>query len=329
VDLSVVSTALPGANLTEALAYCKRLGIDAIEVGAGGFFPKTLCDPAYLLSDRAALAKFRAEFERSGVRLCAFAIHGQPLHPDTEIASRYRKEFEAACNLANEIGLDKLTLLAGLPEGAPGDMTPNWVFYPFPLDGSEVVSWQWEERLLPYWHRTAEVARSAGVRLCFEMHPNDLVYQPSGLLRLREAIGPVAGANLDPSHLFWQGMDIPAVIHQLGNAIYHVHAKDAAANLAVLNYDGWLDPRLQSNPAARSWNFRTVGYGHDELFWRDYVSTLRLVGYDDAVSIEHEDALIDPLEGLEKAVAILRSVIPRKPAASLWFESGRREPTEA
>ena len=329
MDLSVVSTALPESDLSEALSTCKRLGLDAIEVGAGGYFPKTLCDPSHLLSDRSALARFRAEFDRSGIRLCAFAIHGEPLHPSVEVASRYRADFEAACRLANELGVDKLTLLAGLPEGAPGDTVPNWVFYPFPVEVPEVLAWQWEERLFPYWQRASEFARSAGVRLCFEMHPNDLVYQPSGLLRLREAIGPVVGANLDPSHLFWQGMDIPAVIQQLGESIYHVHAKDAAANGAVLNRDGWLDPRVQSHPDLRSWNFRTVGYGHGELFWREFLSALRLVGYDDTVSIEHEDALIDPSEGLERAVHLLRSVIPRKPAAGLWFQGGRRNGGEA
>ncbi|MBM3775440.1 MAG: sugar phosphate isomerase/epimerase, partial [Acidobacteria bacterium] len=68
------------------------------------------------------------------------------------------------------------------------------------------------------------------------------------------------------------------------------------------------------------WIFRTVGYGHPEEFWRTYISALRQAGYDDVLSIEHEDPLIDPEEGFELAAALLQRILIRKPPSKLWYE---------
>ena len=180
--------------------------------------------------------------------------------------------------------------------------------------------WQWEQRLIPYWKEHGKIAEDHGVRLCFEMHPADMVFKPESLLRLRDAVGPVIGCNLDPSHLFWQGMDILEVIRILGSAIYHTHAKDSLPDSHNVRMNGILDTKDFQDRPHRSWIFRTVGYGHSEEFWRAYVSTLRLVGYDDVLSIEHEDPLIDPEEGFELAVRLLQQVLIRKPPARLWYE---------
>ena len=136
-----------------------------------------------------------------------------------------------------------------------------------------------------------------------------MVYNPETFLRLRHAIGPVAGCNLDPSHLFWQGIDALEATRVLGEAIYHVHAKDSRLDEHNVRVNGVLDAKSFEIQERRSWLFRTVGFGHGEEFWRNFLTTLRLVGYDDAISIEHEDPLIDPQRGLELAVKMLRNIL--------------------
>ena len=247
-------------------------------------------------------------------------MHGEPLHPDPAIAGAYDREFRDTCTLAAKLGVTRMTLLGGLPEAVPGDKVPNWILYPFPPINMERYKWQWEQRLIPYWKDHGKIAEEHGVRLCFEMHPGDMIFKPEGLLRLRGAVGPVIGCNLDPSHLFWQGMDILEVIRTLGDAIYHCHAKDSRLDDHNVRVNGFLDAKDFQDQQHRSWIFRTVGYGHSEFFWRDFVSTLRLVGYDDVLSIEHEDPRIDPEEGFELAVNLLRNVLIRKAATKLWYE---------
>ncbi len=320
MELGVVSTVFAEQSFGDALENCRRLGIRQLEVCAGGFFPKNHCDPERLLAHKRQLTTFKELLKRHEVTISAFAIHGEPLHPDEAIASRYDKAFRAACELAQRLGVTKLTLLAGLPGASPKDPNPNWIISPFPPRNLEQLEWQWNERLIPYWRRQADVASNAGVRLCFEMVPPDLVYYPAALLRLRDAVGPTVGANLDPSHLIWQGMDVKEVISELGEAIYHVHAKDTRLNPHNVRRQGILDAKPFTLERERSWLFRIVGYGSGPLWWRDFISALRIAGYDGVISIEHEDPLLDPLEGLEKTVDFLRPMLPKKPRAGLWID---------
>jgi sugar phosphate isomerase/epimerase len=318
MKLGVVSTALGELPFADGLAYAQSLGLSAIEVTCAGWQENLeYGDPVELASDSTARHRWLDAFKRAGLEISALSIHGQPLSPDPEIARKYDHQFRAACQLAEQVGVERLTLLAGLPEGCPGDQTPCWVVNAFPPQNHDIYRWQWEERCIPYWIEHGRVASDHGCRLCFEMHPCDIVYHPSALLKLREAVGPVVGCNFDPSHLFWQGIDSLAAMRHLGPAIYHVHAKDTVIDRAVADLDGVLDPKPFSQIGERAWTFRTVGYGHDTAFWREFVSTLRVIGYDDVLSIEHEDEYLDLREGLEKAVTFLRPLIfdrPRGPA---------------
>ena len=318
--IGAVTSLFLDRSLREAAQILHALGLESIEIPSGGNFPKTHCNPAELLADESALAEFQQTLAELELTISAFAVHGAPLHPDPTIAAANDRDFRDTCDLAEKTGVTRITLTAGLPEAQPGDKTPNWILYPQPPENVDMFEWQWEQRLIPYWKEHGKIAEDHGVRLCFELHPWDLVHKPEALLRLRDAVGPVVGCNLDPSHLVWQGMDITEVIRTLGSAIYHVHAKDTRLDDHNVRVNGVLDAKPFGDQEHRSWLFRTVGYGHGESFWRDFVSTLRLVGYDDILSIEHEDPLLDPEEGLEKAVALLQSVLLRKPPAKIWFE---------
>ena len=318
MHLGAITTVFVNWPLQEAVKKMHALGLQAIEIGTGGFFPKNHCNPAQLLADSRALEEFQAILADAELKISAFAMHGEPLHPDPKISEAYDRDFRATCALAEKIRVTRLTLLSGVPEAAPGDKVPNWILFPFPPRLMERHKWQWEKRLIPYWKEHGKIAADHGIQLCFEMHPSDMVFKPEGLLRLRDAVGPVIGCNLDPSHLFWQGMDILEVIRTLGEVIYHAHAKDSLPDPHNVRVNGILDAKTFQDTKNRSWIFRTVGYGHPEEFWRAFVSTLRQVGYDDVLSIEHEDPLIDPEEGFELAAQLLHRVLIRKPPAPLW-----------
>ena len=166
----------------------------------------------------------------------------------------------------------------------------------------------------------AKFAAEHGIKkIAFEMHPGFVVYNPETCLKLRAAVGDIIGANFDPSHLFWQGIDPCAAIKALKGAIYHFHAKDTKIDTRNCDVNGVLDTKHYGDILERSWVFRTVGYGHGKEVWNDIISTLKAVGYDGAISIEHEDGLMSPNEGLEKAIAFLKEVIIYQNAGDMWW----------
>ena len=318
--IGVVSSIYMDRPLDQALDRISEAGLRTVEIGAAGNFPKVHCDAGALLADEGLYRRFAEVITRREFEVSALAIHGNPLHPDEAISGLWGKDYRDACRLAERLGVGRLTLMAGLPGAGPADKHPNWIVYPFPAAFTEALRWQWEERVLPYWTEAGRIATDHGLRLCFEMHPNDVVFNPATLLRLREAVGPVIGCNLDPAHLFWQGIDVIEAIWHLGPAIYHVHAKDTAMHEHISRVDGVLDPKPFAQGNQRSWLFRTLGYGHDLKFWKEFASTLRLVGYDDVISIEHVDALLSADEGFGRAIALLREVLMFEKTTKLWWD---------
>ena len=305
-------------SIAEALDRAVAAGVDDVEIGTGNYPGAAHCDPAALLADANGLAAFRHAIDSRCLTVSALACHGNPLHPRSDVARAHHETFIRTVELAQRLGVDTVTLFSGCPGDSETATYPNWVTCAWPTEYGELLEWQWREKVIPYWRDQARFAQARGVRLAFEMHPGFVVYNPPTLLRLREACGDAAeviGANLDPSHLFWQGIDLGAAIEALGRAraIFHVHAKDMAL-LRPAALAGVLDTTPLGEVARRSWVFRTMGYGHSELEWREWLSLLRLVGYDGVLSIEHEDALLSVDEGLRRAVSFLRGVMPSEPA---------------
>jgi sugar phosphate isomerase/epimerase len=188
---------------------------------------------------------------------------------------------------------------------------PNWVVSSWPPETQEVLAWQWREKLLPYWRDLTRHARDSGVeRFAIELHGNQLVYNVPTLLRFRSEIGPMIGANLDPSHLLWMGADPLAAADAMAGAIHHVHAKDTFLNRPVQATTSLLENGGLTDIAKRSWSYITLGYGHDEIWWRELCYRLRLGGYDGWLSIEHEDVMLSRLEGVRRSVELLRAVAP-------------------
>ena len=314
MKLGVLTNLFANMSFDEALTKFEALGIESVEIGCGGFPGKAHCDPEVLLADEAALAEFLDTVKRHGMDISALSVHGNPVHPDKAIADSFHKDFVNAVLLAEKIGVDTVVTFSGCPGGCAEDKTPNWATCAWPDDFLAVLDYQWNQVLIPYWKETGAFAKAHGVnKIAFEMHPGFCVYNPETLLKLRAAVGDVIGANFDPSQLIWQGIDPVAAIRELGSAIYHFHAKDTKIDKYNTAKAGVLDTKHYSDEAHRSWIFRSVGYGNGLDYWRDMISALRLVGYDKVMSIEHEDSLMTPEEGLTHAVEFLKESIIRAP----------------
>ncbi len=310
MELSVMSPILKQMSLEEALAYLSSLGVDSLEIGAGGYPGKAHLDPKEYLNNPEKIEEFKALLKKYNMKLSAVACHGNPVHPNQELAKKFHEEFVDAMKVAVELGVDTVIGFSGCPGDCEASKNPNWVTCSWPSEYLEILDWQWNEVLIPYWKGIAKLAEEIGIKkIALEMHPGFCVYNPSSLLKLRAAVGDMIGANLDPSHLFWQGIDPCEAIKMLKGAIYHFHAKDTKIDESNTSKIGVLDTQKYGDILNRSWVFRTVGYGHSKLEWNHMISTLKLVGYDGAISIEHEDDLMSPKEGLEKAVAFLKDVI--------------------
>lgn len=319
MKIGVFTVPLSALPLTEALTYLAQIGVQAVEIGTGGFPGNAHCNARALLQDEEKRREFSALFEHRGIELNALSCHGNPVHPNREIAAKADGELIDTIHLAERLGVKKVIAFSGCPGDSPDAQHPNWVTCPWPDEFLAVLEYQWNDCLLPYWERVAREAKACGVRIAFELHPGFCVYNTASMLRIRREIGEVLGANFDPSHLVWQGNDIVASIKELQGAIYHFHAKDCALDAGNVARKGVLDTLPYSRELERSWIFRTVGYGHGQDFWKEAVSALRLTGYDDVISIEHEDSLMSVREGLEKAVAAVRSAIINEPAAEMWW----------
>jgi len=320
MQLGVVSVLLGDESVEDALAYFADIGLDMVELGCGGFPGEDHLPRAEYLDEPNAQAELKALLDQYDLGLSALATHNNPLHPDEERAARADTELHEAIELADQLGVDVVTCFSGLPGGGPDDETPNWITAPWPTEHAEALEYQWDVAR-DYWSGLAAHAADHDVNIGIEMHPNMLVYEPTGMIRLREATNDHIGCNFDPSHLYWQGIDIPEAVRYLSDhdAIHHVHAKDTRVYEQNARLKGVLDTSPYTAEADRSWLFRSVGYGHGEEHWKDLVSTLRMVGYDGTLSIEHEDSLTSSREGLKKAVDLLdRAVFETQPGEAYW-----------
>ncbi len=305
-------------SLDEVIRRIKPLGIRTVELGTGNYpgDPHLKLD---WLNQPGKLKEFRQRLEDQGIEISALSCHGNPLHPNRKIGELHAETSRRTILLAEKLGVTRVIDFSGCPGDSDSSKWPNWSPTPWPPDYLEILKWQWEKKVIPYWKKRAKVAEDHGVRIAIEMHPGFVVYNPETMLRLRAEAGQAVGCNFDPSHMFWQGIDPCAAIRRLGEAVFHVHAKDT--RLYDVNYkvNGVLDTKPYSDEKNRAFLFRTVGYGHDADFWTDFVSTLQMIGYDDVLSIEHEDSLMSVEEGLTKAANFLNQIVIKERLKEMWW----------
>lgn len=312
MKLGVLTVPLQGMPAEEAFAYLHSLGVQAVELGTGGYTNDNHLKPSVYLADDGKIEEMKALLKKYDLEISALSCHGNPVHPNKETAAAYHQVYVDTCRLAEKLGVETVVTFSGCPGDCETSQRPNWVTCSWPPEYAETLDWQWNQVLIPYWKEAVKVAQSHGVKkIAFEMHPGFCVYNPATLLRIRAAVGDIIGANFDPSHLIWQGMDPCACIREIGKAgaLFHFHAKDTRIDPYNTPVNGVLDTQHYSDEIHRSWIFRSVGYGNDMRYWKDIVSNLRLVGYDYVMSIEHEDSLMSQNEGLTKAVSFLKEVM--------------------
>ena len=322
MKLGVFTTLYSDTPFKESLDYFKSIGIEMIEIACGGYPGNAHCNPEVLLHDEAKFAEFMKTIQDSGLEVSALSVHSNPVHPDKALREGFQKDMNNAILMAEKMGIHQINTFSGCPGDCENSKYPNWVTCPWPDDFLSILEWQWNEVLIPYWKEEVKFAKAHGVdKIGLELHPGFCVYNTESLLKLRAAVGPEIGANLDPSHIIWQGMDPVAFILERGKAgaIFHFHAKDTKVDELNTAVNGVLDTKHYGDEINRSWVFRSVGYGNGYQFWKDIVSNLRLVGYDYAVSIEHEDSIMSRSEGLEKAASLLNEVLIKQPKGAMTW----------
>lgn len=307
MKIGLVTDCLAGQSFQELLKTCQALGIEQIELGCGNWSSAPHIDLDGLLESETKRDEMKGMLADCGISISAFNCSGNPLAPG-EWGEREREVTRKTFRLSKYFGLDTVVMMSGLPAGGPEDKLPNWVVTSWPPETQAILHYQWNEVAVPYWRETVKQANACGVsHLALEPHGCQLVHDVENFCRLREACGGdrTIGFNLDPSHLFWMGADPIAVARVLGDAVYHVHVKDVRIEQpAAVNT--LLDGKGVLEFAKRSWNFAIPGYGHDERWWREFLVTLKMVGYDGVLSIEHEDYTMGTLEALQKSVRLLR-----------------------
>jgi sugar phosphate isomerase/epimerase len=310
--IGVFDPVFPDLTLDQLLEKYASLGVEAAEIGTGGYPKDQHCPAQQLLDDPAKLNAWRKKFEDHNIQIAVLSCHGNPVHPDRNVAERDDQLFRRTVLLAEKLGVKVIVGFSGCPGANPTDANPNWITYRWPPEYAAAQDWQWKEKLVPYWKGAVKFARDHGVRrIALEMHPNFCVYNPLTLLKLRDAVGEEIGANNDVSHLFWQGCNPVEVIHMLGKqgAIYHAHMKDTVlypdkvARYGVLNFVFEKQDLKTASDA-----FRAVGYGHGASTWKDIMRAYMDVGYDGIFSVENEDPILSGEVGVERALYVLKNV---------------------
>ncbi len=313
---SVIFQELPfEAALDKILSY----GATAVEIGTGGLPGSHHCELEALLASSEKRKAYLKAVESRGMIISAFSAHWDPIGPDKKVARDSDDLLRKSILLAEMLGVPVVNGMSGLPAGSATDKMPNWVTCPWPPHFLEILDYQWNQVAIPYWRDLSKFAADHNVKIGIEMHPGMLLYNVETMLRMRDVCGPALGCNFDPSHLFWNGVDPIAAIRKLGDAIVHVHGKDCYVDPYNVSVNGCNDHKNYTDIPHRSWTFRTIGYGHDLKVWKDIVSTLRMVGYDHVISLEHEDGMMSFDEGVKKGLAALNEVVTvESPGDMFW-----------
>lgn len=308
MKIGLLTDSLPEMPLEGVLETASSLGIECLEFATGNWSPAPHLNLEAMLESPAHRREFLAMLSDHGLVLSALNCSGNPLHPGEE-GRRHHAVTLKTFELAHMLGVHRIVMMSGLP-GGPGDANPNWITTEWPPECRTILQYQWDTWLIPYWRDLVKVASKYGVsRICLEFHGAQLVYNCHTLACLRNAVGDVVGANYDPSHPLWMGADPLKTIPELGEAIYHVHAKDTRIEKCIASIEGILETRPAEDVGSRSWNYVTLGRGHTAEWWRAFCIALRQVGYDDVLSIEHEDASQSPLDGVNESVQLLKEVV--------------------
>src|SRR5512132_2924750 len=324
MKLGAYTACLHDKPVAEALQTLRELGLDSAEINSGGFLPPVHLPVDDIRASQGAREKYLGLFSSAGVTLTALNCNGNPLDPNPAVGPLHAKDVRDSIELAALLGVRRVVTMSGLPGSDPGARYPSWTVEPWHSVYLDARDYQWNEVGIPFWKDIQARAADADVKVCIEMHPHNLVYNPGTMERLATEIGSThVGAEMDPSHLFWQGIDPVYAVKDLGELVVNAAAKDTRINEAA-KVNGVLDDRftriaegepgylplgggtpLSGWPTNSSWDFVAVGRGHDVQWWTEFLRALHDVDPDMPVNIEHEDQELDQMEGLRFAANTL------------------------
>jgi len=309
--LCFVTDGLGYMPFEEMLDTCVSLGFESLEFACGNWSKAPHVDLDGLLGSGMKREAFVDAIKSRGLEIEALNCSGNQLAPNEE-GKAHQEIVEKTFRLAELLGIKTIVMMSGLPGGGPGETTPNWITTSWPPITTRILNWQWNEVALPYWEKTVKLAKEHGIeKIALENHGCQLVYNPETLFKLRNHVGEMVGMNFDPSHLFWMGGDPISAVRSLGDAMYHIHAKDVRVERGFIETDGVLDTKTIDCFSKRSWNYVALGHGHDTKWWKEFFSVVSMIGYNGPVSLEMEDLTMDPLTGVKKSVKVLKEALPR------------------
>jgi sugar phosphate isomerase/epimerase len=307
----LVTDILGYMSFEEMLDTCAELGLEALELGCGNWSKAPHVDLDGLLESAEKRARFLDAIQSRGLEIAALNCSGNQLEP-TEEGKAHAEVVEKTFKLAGLLGVETVVMMSGCPSGGPNDKIPNWLTHPIIPLHFETLEYQWNKVAFPYWDKAVKVAKDLGVKkIAVENLGYNLVHNPETLFKLRNEVGDMVGMNFDPSHLFWMGGDPIAAARTLGDAIYHVHAKDVRIERGINDAHGLLDVKPIESFASRSWNYVALGYGNDIGYWKEFFTVVKMTGYEGPVVIEMEDLTMDPFTGVKKSVDVLKDSLPR------------------
>lgn len=310
MKLGIFANAFRGYPLEETLKRIAEMGIEMVEFGVGEESGYVHLNPEELLSNKEKIRYVKDLLNNYGLKISALSTHGNPISPRPEVRNLSVMRMKNAVRLCQELEVDRINGFSRCPGDCEGADYASWVVTNWPEDFRRVLKWQWEEKLLPFWDEMVAFSKPYGVeRFALEMHPGFLVYNPKTLRKLRDAIGPAIGANLDFSHLLWHRMDPLMVIRELEGCIYHMHAKDLIFDDEEVMINGTLTTVDYPYRRERPFNFRAIGYGHDMIYWKNIFAELRRTGYDYVASIELECDLFNSVFGAEVSAKFMHMVL--------------------
>jgi sugar phosphate isomerase/epimerase len=319
MKVGVFTNLFAGMGLADCLEYLSGMGVESVELSTGNYNGSPHCPLDELLESDSRCRQYKKMISDRGLEICALSCHGNVLHPDSDKRNRFVKVQHQTIRLAEKLGVQTVNTFSGCPGDSKSAKFSNWVCFPWPDENQELLKWQWEEEVIPFWREEVKFAQNHGVQIGLEMFAGFVVYNAETLLKLRSAVGPTVGADLDPSHVIWQGVDPAIMVAELDDAVFHVQMKDVKLHPPIVARHGVIDAKPFGDEAHRAWTFRTVGYGHDVAFWKEFVSALRRVGYDGALCIEQEDSLLSAKEGFEKSLTLVKELVVRDPERSQWW----------
>jgi len=283
--VALLTDALAHRSLGEVEAWCAERGIEALEIGVGGYSPAPHV---------AALP--------AGLEVVALNASGNPLHPDPAIARAHDAALRIALELAAEHGTPRVVAMSGCPGHGSRPVFAGGAWLP---DMEGLWDEQWPQ-IARYWEQLSAWA-PGGVDICLELHPGTSIYNPASFARLAEVTGENVKVNLDPSHFWWQGIDPVTAVRALAGRIGFVHGKDTLIHPDRVALHGVLDFRWPG--AEMPWHFCAVGRGRPAAQWRALFGALAEAGYRGPVSIEHEDPDLSPEAGIEASLDGLRAAL--------------------